>query len=200
MEAKKAIRRQIGVNWDSTLLAIIVTSVGVLVAAGKSESIQELGVIIATVGAIWLFLAGTFALINWFSQHACLKRLEKTGKLELAAEELAGDQRQLVQVQKGTVVFTPHFLFAPKGSGVVCAYEDIVWAYKQVNKVTIFYIPIKKVEFMVLCVGRKQFSVRLKSDDAAQVIMELYRRNTGILVGHNAENQKKYKEFRKQHK
>lgn len=133
--------------------------------------------------------------------NKCIKELEAKGLVEHAAGELSSQGATPICNNKAVV--TQNYLFIKK-SGVVCPVSDIVWTYKHRHTTTFFLIPIYVVDSIYICTARKLYDICLGKKDKkgllTPAIMELYKRNPRMMVGHTPENKKAYDQIVKQAK
>lgn len=140
----------------------------------------------------------TMALVNKKRMNGFLDRLESQGALEAAAADFAAPETE--QLLKDKVRMGELGIYG-KGTGVAVRYEDILWAYRQVNRY--YFIPVGDV---LIINTKEQANIRLapkkhakkdQHDEINELLIAISRHNPDALLGHTAENIKAYKELKK---
>ena len=129
------------------------------------------------------------------SKH--VSRLETSGKLDEAAEELSSANAK--RYMNGKVILTDHYVFC-KRTGFVVAYDEILWVYKHRFTRRFLFIPISVTDSLYLASkDMKPCQVAAmgkdKMDDIKNTIVEIYRHNNKCLVGYSKENTAQYKQL-----
>lgn len=203
MDAKKTIRKYIARGaWVTItgLVALAACVLGILLSViGLDENaiFASMGVLSFPVALIFLAIG----LPSYLQANKSLKQLEAKGLLEKAAAEMSSPSAQVIGKNKG--MLTENFLFC-KGTGIAVAYKDILWTYKHRLTRSLLFIPIQVIDSLMISTADRNgvqainMGGKDKQDALKGVILEIYKHNPKVLVGFSKENQKAYKELRKQ--
>ena len=145
-------------------------------------------------------ISGIFALLCLiFTQRAggnatqCLRQLEERGLLEKAAQQLEFTENHTV-IGKKRGILTQDFLFG-KGTGVVVAYDDILWAYKQDQRRN--FVVANSYLMVATRFMSAQGAIDMNRADRkgfiGDALVIISQRNPKALLGYTNENGKAYK-------
>lgn len=149
--------------------------------------------VVALVSGMFALLCLIFCMRAGKNAKKCLNQLEERCLLEKAAQQLEFTDGHTI-IGKKRAILTQDFLFG-KGTGVVVAYDDILWAYKQDQRrnfvVANSYLMIA-TRFM-----SAQGAIDLNRADRKGIIGDalviIAQRNPKTLLGYTSENGKAYK-------
>lgn len=127
----------------------------------------------------------------------CVRKLESSGKLDEAAEELSSANAK--RYMNGKLILTDHYVFC-KSTGFVFAYDEILWVYKHRFTRRFLFIPISVTDSLYLAAKDAKPSQvasmgKDKMDDIKNAIVEIYRHNPKVLVGFTQESKDAYKQL-----
>lgn len=171
--------------------------------AGSSPSSDKTGGFAA--GSVLLLsfalIFGILVLVTNSKVKKSLNRLEELGLTEQAAGEL--DMSGADVIGKDAARLTDHFIFG-KGTGIALRYEDVVWAYKRIQRYNFVAVseslmlyavyPIDQLS-LITTTGRGSSKGLIES-----AIQLIYSRNPNAMIGYNGEYLKAYRDYRKQAK
>lgn len=168
-----------------TLYLNATTSVGAENSAGWFLAAMFSG-IFAIVCLVFKVRAGVNA-------KKCLARLEERSLLEKAARELEFTEGHTV-IGKNKAVLTQDFLFG-KGTGVVVAYDDILWAYQMDQRRN--FVIASSYLMVATSFMNPQGAIDLNKADRqgyiGDAIAIITQRNPKTLLGFTNENRKAYR-------
>lgn len=196
MNSKKILKRYIGgYGWVFPTGCVLIA-----VGAGLLEVVMYDIFGWLMVPGMLLFVWGFFGEIpRILGAGGIAKWLARMGKLDDAAAELQGIQAKVLCRNKVTV--TANFIFG-KRMLTACAYEDILWVYKHRYTQRLLFIPIFVQDSLVLETTKRKMNINLgrkdKNNELIQIIQIIREKNPGVLTGYTEENQKAYKQLRKQ--
>ena len=162
-----------------------------------TTSVGEERSVVWTVAAVFsgVFAAACLVLVFRAGANArkCLARLEERNLLEKAARELELPEGNTV-IARNKATLTQSFLFG-RGTGVVVAYDDILWAYQMDRRRGL------RVANSYLMVGtafmEPKGAIDMNRSDRfgylGDAIAIIVQRNPRILLGFTNENRKAYR-------
>ena len=127
----------------------------------------------------------------------CLKVLEEGGMLERAASQLENPTGHTV-IGKNRGVLTQDFLFG-KGTGMVVAYSDILYAYQHDRKRN--FVPVNSYLMVGTMATAVEGAVDLnrpdKQADIAQALAVIAQRNPNAMIGYTKEHNSAFHAIRR---
>ena len=176
MDSKKQIRKFINPSFVPVIILFLIIGFG-------------------TFFSLILLLTVTLPTMNRAKKS--VEKLEAAGMLDKAAAELMGPSAK--RYVKGNLILTENFVFC-KRSGIVCTYDDVVWAYKQRFTKRFLFIPIKVTDSVYLATSavkpRAVASMgKDKMDEIKKALIEIYSHNPKCLIGYSNENDAAYKQM-----
>lgn len=127
----------------------------------------------------------------------CLKVLKESNRLELAAAQLENPTSHTV-VGKNKGVLTQDFLFG-KGTGIVVAYSDIIWAYQHNRKRN--FVPVNSYLMVGTIATAVEAAVDLNRNDKHGVISQalevIAQQNPDAMIGYSVDNGRVFSAIRK---
>ena len=115
-----------------------------------------------------------------------IKKLENSGKLDMAAAELYSPNAK--RFVNGRMILTDNFVFC-KFIGCVFEYSEILWAYKSSRKGSdMLFIATKDIE--PLQVASINFD---RMNEIKNALIEIYKHNNRCMIGYTNENAAKYR-------
>lgn len=124
----------------------------------------------------------------------CLKRLEELGLLDRAAEEFASANHTVVGKDRARL--SGRFIYS-HGSGVVVAYEDILWCYKMNQRrnfaVTNTYLTVYTRTLKDL--PAVNFGKNDRKGEIENALAIIAQRNPDTLIGYSQQNGNAYREM-----
>jgi hypothetical protein len=176
MNAKKTVKQFINPNLLPVIILLLIIGVGTF------------------FGVVIFFCVTLPALIR---AKKSIEKLEASGKLEQAAEELTSANAK--RLMNGKLVLTDHYVIC-KGTGYIFTYDEIVWAYRHRFTQRVLLIPIKVTDS--LCLATETMKPKQvvamgkdKLDEIKTAIVEIYNHNSKCLVGYSQENAASYKQM-----
>lgn len=187
-----------GRNW-TWIVGIILMAAGILICSLTDSILILLAIVLIFVGAYYLLRALIVDLPAIFRGKKCLNRMQLSGKLEQAAEELSAGGNS---IGKDKAVFTEHFLFGHQ-NGAAFSYSDILWVYKRRFTQRLVIFPIKTVDSLIVTTAgiREVCAVNLgrkdKKNELDTVVAQIQKQNPAVLVGYTQENKQACREMSK---
>ena len=148
---------------------------------------------VALLSFIFGLLCLIFSLRAGGNAKKCLRQLEERGLLEKAAGQLEFTEGHTV-IGKKRGILTQDFLFG-KGTGVVVAYDDILWAYQQDrrrNFVVVNCYLMVATRFMS-AQGAIDLNRADRQGTLGYALSLIVQRNPKVLQGFTSENVQAYK-------
>ena len=148
---------------------------------------------VALLSFIFALLCLIFSLRAGGNAKKCLRQLEERGLLEKAAEQLGYAEGHTV-IGKKRGILTQDFLFG-KGTGVVVAYDDILWAYqndRRRNFVVVNCYLMVATSFMS-AQGAIDLNRADRQGTIGYALSLIAQRNPRVLQGFTSENVQAYK-------
>lgn len=144
-------------------------------------------------GIVFLFLSGKANR----NAKKCLARLEELGMLERAAQQVEmTDSNTIIGKNRG--MLSRDFLFG-KGTGMVVAYSDILWAYQQDRKRNL--VPVNSYLMVGTMATAVEGAVDLNRNDRHGYIAEaleiIGQRNPEAMIGYSRDFAKAFNAIRK---
>lgn len=149
------------------------------------------------VGALFSFLFALLCAVFQFRAAGvakkCLARLEETGMLEKAAQQLDNPVNQTI-IGKNKAILTADFLFG-KGTGAALAYSDILWCYQQDRRrnFTVANSYLTAGTAFLAPQGVIDLNKPDKEGIIGDALMIISQKNPQTLVGYSRENSREYK-------
>lgn len=158
------------------------------VLALEPEDTAAVATLTALITGLLLCYYAVNPICAWLHLRGFLRTLEENGTLTEAAEELS-------QAPPAPIVHTEHFFFSGE-AGLICAYEDILWCYTQMNFAAM--APVLNTLVVHTADGKKSVIscvVHRKSDanPIGEIMEPILKKNPDILFGNNRQNKEQYK-------